>query len=275
MKKIFLLIFLFAVVAGFSSCKTRIIGLEHDPAFNYKTMSQNRFAIAGVTDPRDSYWFRENRVMYGELMRESFLKKRKKMRLLDVSAVKNFLGTDNYLRLVKQYGSFGILNPEDISLLAAKLPGTRYLVVARVNYHKLRQWRRVEDIKEELSEEDKKNEKVPEVIGQRIVKEIEREMSVTLRIYDLQLKKNVWGGTIVKKKSTEANYEENDSGNYVKTKNVLVNIFANAMIESIRDKNKSREQKTDDQKYPWPKVPSREKLLRVIFTGFAENLPDE
>jgi hypothetical protein len=271
------------VVAVFA-CKTRIIGLKHDPSFAYERIVRSRMAVAGVVSASGSYWIQKNNQKYSQMLSEQFLQERPKYRIQGSSIVRTSLGDEAYKELVTEYGRTQIVAPDAMNTLTAKQPQLKYLVLARVNYNQVSRNKTLEDIyeKNEENESDSSTSETQdkgEVVGHTVHKEAERKMSVTLNIYDLAAGKSVWGGTVVKSRDNTNSYSylyQSDSSKEY-SDNVLVNIAANVIVAAMKDDNnkKRTDPATDDSNYPWPDAPSRDEVLGAIFAGFAENLPDD
>lgn len=266
------------------SCKTRIIGLKHDPSFSYERIVQSRMAVAGVVSASGSYWIKQNNAKYSQMLLERFLQKRPKYRIQDSGIVRSALGQKAYQKMLANYAEAQVLPQQVVATLNEKYPRLRYIVLARVNYNQVSRNKTLEDIYEKQEEKESdsntgKSQDKGEVVGHTVHKEAERKMSVTLRIYDLSTDKSVWGGTVVKRKDNTNSYSylyESDSTKEY-SKNVLVNIAANVIVKAMKDKDqkKKTDPATDDASYPWPDAPRRDELLGVIFAGFAENLPED
>jgi hypothetical protein len=228
------------------ACKTRVIGLVMDPSFTYEAITSGKMAIGGVTSALKSMPERE-RNLYADMMRRKFLEKRETFIILPAGVVAHLLGHEAYRNMMDEYRTYGRLNNTMKRNLMTKLKTVRYIVFARIEKDNISKSRR-EVLYDEYGEE---------LENKKTIMEITRSTDVSMNIYDLRTGVIVWSGTVEKISSRSNEYVEKEKSKF----------FLIALIETIVE--------IFEPSPEYPEPSSLDELLGRIFTGFAENLPNE
>jgi len=233
-----------------------ISGLQQDPSYTYEHISESSFLIGGVTSLPDE-WILAYQLMVGEILANAFRDERSDIQILPAGAIYKALGTEKYQNLLNQYRLSGLIAPNDVADIRIAFPNVRYLLLARVNEsHVFEKKAHTETDVSDSKKDNKKDEYEFVKVEVSLIRW--REVSASLLIFDMHQGQIAWSGQV----SHSRENTNSDSNTYKKDdrwKNELVNSLFNTMLGQEG----------------YPKAPTEEVVLRSIFTGFAENMPEK
>ena len=231
----------------FSACATKVIGLQADPSFTYNEVVEKRMAIGGVVHTLSTLNNQE-RLLYSEIIRSRFAEQRPGYFILSTGVIVDKLGKERYSLMVKEYRTLGMVSERWISTIAEFTDGFGYVVFARI----------LEDAaKSDRTRADNYDDEKKLLLGYTITAERRRTMTVALEIFSLETKAAVWGGSVTKSASNSRDYKIDTRD----TASTVIDVLGGIM-------------RPEEERYPYPSMPTRTQVLRSIFSGFGENLPE-
>jgi len=237
-----------------SSCVTPIEGLEHDPTFTHRAVCSERMIVGGVTSAV-SAMSPADRSRYADLLRRQFLALRKAYPISTAGTLSQALGAERYNRLLDDYRVHGQLSADQMRELKAAGVGERYAAFVRVERDESRSDRDEENGSVYGKAKQDKDRKT-------IVLKTTRECTATLTIYDLVAVKPVWRGAVEQSVSHSDTHtsEEGDED------------WEDAVLTAVIGGLFGLSSEKDAEAYPQPA--SLDEVLRDVFRGFAENMPE-
>ncbi len=221
-----------------TSCATKIAGLTHDPSFTYDTIVSSKIMVGGVASIVNNI-SATTTIAYSDILRSQFTKQRKELNVVSSRKLVSKLGRKKYDRLMSEHRETGALSSSSLGVVRSKFKGVRYVIFARIEKNETERNIKTRDIYETKKMPNGKKIKVKK--GYDITYYSRRKASVSLYIYDLDMGKSVWGGSVNK-------------------------TVSNSNLYQIRPGRYSRTRK-------YPDMPNTKQVLSRIFGGFAENLP--
>ena len=243
------------------ACKTQVVGLQQDPSFTKASLSQSPVLVLGVLPdkaPVQAAWVRNQ----GDSLTQTLRQERKRVTWVSTTEVMQKVGGQTIKQLWQAYMQSRQLDADVLSLLHQKFPQARYVLLAKVDSNQTRQYR-------DKYEEDETDEmgKPTEYYRVTIAQVAERNMSVSLLVYDMQSKLRAWHGSVQDGEQhaneTSDTFHKNDSFGASLAAGVTSALIGNATHGFI---GLSEPEKA--------KIPDAEPILQRIYKGFAENMPD-
>lgn len=218
------------VGAGGAGCSHATVqGQRQDPSFTYESVSQGGIGIGAVT------WLggadTSSRVPFENALRAQLLEVRPESNVMSAAAVAGALGEEAYARIVGLHERTGELDSVTLAELATRLEAVRYVVLASIEHEAV----------------DSTRKETRDTTGRHESFTTSRRLSLGLRVYDLRLGLEAWGGRI-----TNAESEMNSYGEH----GLVIEV-----IEAV----------VGWRGYPDP--PSRLDVAEDIFETFAKHLP--
>jgi len=176
---------------------------------------------------------------YSDILRQQFAKQRKELNIVPSRKLVSKLGRKEYDRLLSEHRETGLLSSSSLGAVRSKFKDVRYVVFARIEKNETERNIKTRDIYETKKTPNGKKIKLRK--GSDITYYSTRKASVSLHVYDLDMGKSVWGGSVNKNMS-------------------------NSNLYQVRPGRFSRTRK-------YPNIPNTKQALSRIFSGFAENLP--
>jgi len=244
-----------------AACKTQVVGLQQDPSFTQASLSQNPVLVLGVLPakgPMQAAWVRYQ----GELLTQAFRQKHHGVTWVSTAQVAKRVGEKPIQKFWQTYMQTKQLDDGVLAVLHKKFSQARYLVLGKVDSNQIRQYR-------DKYEEDEVDEmgKPTGYYRVTIAQVAERNMSVSLLVYDMQSKLRAWYGSVQdgeqNANETSDTFNKNSSLGASLAAGVTSALLGNATNGFI---GLSEPEKT--------RVPDAEPILLQIYKGFAENMPD-
>ncbi len=257
MKRSFALLPLLMMMALLASCKTHVAALHQHPSFTFESIKQHAFVVAGVTSSTHQPLATTQRVRYGNLLARSFLEERPYLQVIDAGHLLQKIGRASFTAQLDAFRDTGVMDVGNYAPVLRAFPRARYLMAARIETNHVQRIHEESESDVADSEEDQKKGEY-EQVRVDISLRTERNMGVTLSIYDMRLDTLVWSGYVEKSLS----HDNHISRIFDKDKRWKEELL-NDLVESIIGLN--------DNTYPAP--PTEFDVLREIFRGFAENMP--
>ncbi len=243
------------------ACKTQMVGLQQDPSFTKASLSQSPVLVLGVLpakEPMQATWVRHQ----GELLTQAFREKHNDVNWVSTAQVAQHVGEQAMQNFWQTYMQSKQLDVGMLSVLHQKFPQARYLVLAKVDSNQTRQYR-------DKYEEDEADEmgKPTGYYRVTIAQVAERNMSVSLLVYDMQSKLRAWYGSVQDGEQhaneTSDTFHKNDSFGASLAAGVTSALIGHATngFMGLSEPEKA-------------KIPDAEPILLRIYKGFAENMPD-
>ena len=231
----------------FSACATKVVGLQSDPSFTYKEVVEKRMAVGGVIHTF-SVLNNHERLLYSDIIRSRFSEQRPGYFVYSIGVIVERLGKESYSAMIEEYRTLGTVSDKWLSTIAEFTDGFGYVIFARI----------IEDsTKSERTRSDNYDDEKKRLLGYTITAERKRTMTVAVDIYSLKTKTEVWGGTVTKSASESKSYKH-DTRNAAST---VIEVLGSIM-------------KPEERRFPYPSMPTQAQVLRSIFSGFGENLPE-
>jgi len=226
-----------------SGCATRVVGLRKSESFNFQNVKTGRMAIGGVASVVEPLKPRM-RSTYGNLLKTQMIEERKTIPVLSVGSFQKKIGSDQYSQLMNEYEELGTINTTWIKKIKAKYKRGRFVVFALIESND------IDFARDSRSGYDDSSREYVEAKASRTI-------SASLQVLDLQAEEVAWSGSITK---TVAN-----TNNYRKKKEMgLI-----SLVKAIKG-----DERSEDEKYPFPDAPKTKEVLARLFSGFSENLPE-
>ncbi len=244
---------LLSLLAG-AACATKIDGLRSDPSFTAVALRDKTLVMA-VVDAVDKPLSLETSLAFTQEMRIGFLDQRPWLSTLDGGALRSAIGEGAYERLRTAWRPGASVGKDELDLIRDALPEAGYATFARIEENRLRSWRDRQTLHETRTLDDGSTVTVD--TGYEVTATVERTMTVSLSIYDLTAGGEVWGGRVTKRLSETRVFHRRVAPGM----GIVVDLMS--MMPPTGE----------DRFYPFPAPPDERRLLRSIFSGFAEHLP--
>ena len=237
------------VVLVTDGCGTRVTGLQSDPSFTYQNLSRDGIAIGGV-----SYLFGRNfpamQDQMASLLKESIIRERPDIIVQPVYLVPGALGQAEYRRMLADYWATGEVAETWLEQLSGAAGRTQYAVFARIE--------RDDFATSESSGADTNTTTYT----------MSRTVRTSFQVYDLTRRISVWSGSLSKTKSRSTKVREEEEESH----GILGDLIEDIVESVVQDALGLTPTPTAPSSYP--KAPELTELLRSIFEGFAEHLPE-
>jgi hypothetical protein len=240
---------LLGVASPIRSCGTKVVGVFHDPSFDYATLQEEKMAVGGVVY---SVGPQEVRTLIGDeatnRLQFELLRNREDLDVLPAGAVLIAVGDEFYDKILFDYERGAMLSESHLEALREGLEGrARYVIFSRVEEDVVSRKRDLES----QGDEEEKEETLKLTTSRRV--------TTSFRVYDVTGGKTVWRGLIQKSRSNEFQFgfrsgDETDEA-------VWIDLVVGTVIEDP----------SAEPVYPDP--PDLNQVLGPIFVGFADHLP--
>ncbi len=238
---------LLGLVLTCNACATKIDGLYVSDSFKAAEIKGGPMVTGGVTDVRSGYR-RTDSNTYSALLLAEIKDERAYINVKPVETLIQALGEETYDATLQTYTSSG-LDEAALSKIASKLPGIRFVALAKVESN-VTEKSSAHQAASETKDDKGKVTRNPETT----TKKHSRTILATMHVYDLQKKNVAFSGQVTKSKEASQTYTVTSIGNVLSVVNTLNG-------------------KDDDATYPTPKAPETREVLSNVFEGFAENFP--
>jgi hypothetical protein len=222
------------VVAG--GCGTKVIGLRTDPSFTYDSLYAGGIVVGGVTSLLDEGETAATRRHRASLLRVSILEKRPDIDVQPAEAISQAVGQESYAAVLDDYRLGGELDQARLAQLSEVLADLRYVIFARIEDDAIDSGITVQ--RDTARGEDTR------------IFRTSRTVTTGFQVYDLTAGNPVWSGYIKEGKKEENRYVEYSN-------------LGQALVAALLG---------NEPEYPM--TPEFDEVLRKIFEGFAEHLPD-
>ncbi len=234
----------------FTSCATKVHGLQKSADFNYTSVVSGKILIGGIVHTNEE-WDYKKKISMANTFKTEIREERRDIRVDNAGFLVKRVGRGIYREMLREISEDGFLSDANIELLAKSVKKYRYVVFGRIENDRVQNSRNESEV---LDSQGK-------ATGRREVKALsQRDMDINFLVYDLTTKTQSWNGVIKKYAQNEHKYLLEKETNLGK----IIDLFAG--VKSQDDMNK---------KYPFPKAPTDRKILVQAFRGFAENLPEK
>jgi len=250
---IVVLLSMFLLVA----CKTPVVGMQQHGSFTYEAVMQDQLVIGGVVSTMDELSGIE-RIRYGDMLARELVDEHNKIQIIPAGLVLKTMGAAWYQHWLDGYMLTGVVDSSDAVMIHRALPHARYLMLSRIEHHEINQSHSESETDVADSEEDRKKGEY-EFVRVNVSLNTSRQMGATLMIYDLHQGLLAWSGYI-RNRDINSNSASRTFDKHNRWREELTAAFVDALIEENRNS------------YPSP--PSQEQVLRGIFAGFAEHMPE-
>jgi hypothetical protein len=232
-----------------SACATKVDGLYVSDSFQASNLKNGALVTGGVVDIKAAP-SREESNSYSALLLSEIKDERKYVSVKPVEVLIQAVGDGTYNQILSQYKASG-LNADTLGQIAGKLPGVRFLALAKIESNHTEKGESRQAASE--SKDDKgKVTKTPA----SVTKTHKRTVLASMHIYDLKSRDVAFSGQVSKSAEASRNYTINTVGNVL------------SVVNAIQGKD-------DDATYPTPEAPNTRTVLANVFEGFAENFPKE
>jgi hypothetical protein len=248
-----------------TGCTTKISGLMSHESFTYPALIQEKIAIVGITSTIKPIKKKEQNAI-GKIIYSSFLEKRRDLSLVKAGDVVTAIGAELRSKSLEEYQLTGTIPASILEVLKQNLEGIRYVIFARIDKDDISKFEsisyRAKDGKEISSYKDGAVE-----VHKR---ETTRRETVSLHVFDLVRGIPVWGGSVSKSDSRHITFDVAPNNHSFKLSALAGEALVGVAKIMLEDQLDDSSQQSND--YP---VVGREAVLKKIFHGFAENLPNE
>ncbi len=246
MKKVLHILTLVIIGLAINNCKATLRGAYIHDSFTYTNVAKNRFLIGDVFF-NDSLNFTGDSNRYARLLKEITIEEGYKV--LPSALYKKKIN-QKYRKQIEENLKLGLgLDKKHFKALKRKLTQAKYLVFSVIDFEELTQSRR------ERVEAD------GETSG--YISTSSRKMESSLRVYDIQQGILVYSGSSVSTKSKDTEYS-------IEEKEGLLSDIASL----VRAAKGVKEETGPNVLYPYPEYPTRNSVLKEIFSIFAKSLPE-
>jgi hypothetical protein len=235
-----------------SACTPKMNGLYQDPSFTYESMSQQGIAIGGVSTPEDkanNTTVVSLRAELSELFREAIINQRPGIILMPAGDIAQALGP-KYEPMMAYYSYRDVAADEYLKLIQSNTQHIRYVVFANIPTNSVGQSRSDDD--------------------SGVYYQSYRNMTVSVKIYDLATSQIVWSGSLSESASTQNTYRTSPIVNSTNTNDgSQPSMTAILISEAMAGVEKTQ----IDKHATYPNPPGTQPLATQIFNDIARNLP--
>ena len=232
-----------------TGCVTNVAGLVKSKDFTYSNVTSGRITIGGVVDVNKPLDTGEANSL-AQLLKTAIIEERPNLRTLPTTMLKSELGGEKYNQILESNQKEGEVGPQVLKLLKG-YSRSRYVVFALMDQNDVDKNRQ-----ERIVTDDKGND----TGRSKITTTAERRVAVQFRVVDTSTGTISWSGSINKTERNAQEFQKREKGALV------------AMIEAASG---SEDNRSADERYPYPEPPKLRLVLAKVFEGFAENLPEE
>lgn len=230
-----------------SGCATKVEGLFVKDDFKAPQIQRGGMVAGGViAEPGKFDLLQSNN--FSNSMVAGIQSKREYIRINPSSTLINAAGKAQYTEIMNQFAT-GDLDQATLGKVGAKLKGTRYLALAKIDANNTEK-DRVETQAQQIKNKDGSSYWQPG----KITKSHKRSLIVTMVIYDLESKSVAFTGQVRKTSENSKEYEKN-----------LASLIV-SVVNAAKDKS-------EEETYPTPEAPQTRDVLQDVFAGFGQNLP--
>ncbi|MEM7209028.1 MAG: hypothetical protein AAF434_14490 [Pseudomonadota bacterium] len=240
-----------SILACLAACAAHVDGLKVDESFSYPAIIGNRMAIAGVVSV-DGDLGPVLRNRYAGMLLREIRDERKKYPLISSGEVEVKVGAE-YTVALDDYRYINAMSAENLQLFrGAGLPA-RYFVFSRIEGTSIEQSRN----DEEITRTDDLGKVIEDYI--EVTLTTTRSVTAVFNIFDLVTGASVWSGEVTQRRSNTNDYRIDKDERF---EDALISAVVNTLLfgDTGRD-------------YPDP--PGFDTVLKSVFYGFAENLPED
>jgi hypothetical protein len=230
-----------------SACATKVEGLLVKDDFTAPQIQRGGMVAGGVVaEPGKFDLLQSNN--FSNAMVAAIQSERDYIKIGPPSLLINAAGKTQYAEIMDRFSTADLDEPT-LTRVAAKLKGTRYLALAKIDANTTEKT----GYETEARESKDKNGVVTREPG-KVHRAHKRSLIVTMTIYDLQSKSVAFTGQVKKNRETTKDYE----------KNLVTGIMS--LVNAVKDKSQ-------EDVYPTPEAPQTRDVLQEAFAGFGQNLP--
>lgn len=238
---------LILLAATFSSCGTKVVGLNHDPTFTYAAMNGGGLAVGGVVHPLGYGERYLNPNEMADHMRLQIMRQREDVRVRPVGVVRTAMGEGFYLDMMRDFEMGATMDEAHLMAMREVVSEeVRYVMFCRVEDDVIRQYQK--------HTTQGKDEEKKDVLEMRT----SRTMTAEFRVYDVDQGYWVWQGHLTKRRVNKNRYVQEQYQN----EDELLEIVVGVILDEIAEKP------------VYPRPPNSKSMLTPMFRNFAKKLPE-